>query len=181
MQIVALDPSLTGFGWARSVPGSDLGELSGPAWESGVFVPKGRGVRRLQAALDQVVEITDGAEVVLIEGYAFSSRQSHAHGLGELGGVVRLGLFQRSIPFVEIPPACVKKLATGRGNAKKEAVLVEAVKRLGYGGADNNVSDALFILQAGLIHYDLPGAVPLPKTHLDGLRKIEWPELGARV
>lgn len=177
MRVVALDPSLTAFGWARSRAGPALGD----PWESGVFKPKGRGVVRLQRILDRVVEVTDGADVALIEGYSFGSRGRATFSLGELGGVLRLALHQRGIPFVEISPASVKMLATGRGNAPKEEVLVEAVKRLGFQGSDHNRADSLWIMQAALIHYGLPGAADLPKQNLRALEKIEWPELGALV
>lgn len=168
-RIIALDLSLTATGWAA--------HNGSPTPVHGLIKPRGRGIPRLQDALDQVVEVAAGAELAVIEGYAFSSRASHAHGLGELGGVIRLGLTQKGVTIVEVPPASMKKVATGRGNASKELVLVEAVKRLGYRGADNNISDALWLLQTAQQHYDLPGKVDLPKTHLSGLTKIEWPEV----
>lgn len=169
MKVTALDPSLTATGWAV---------LNGaPTPAAGVVNPRGRGVSRLQNALDQVMEIADGSQLAVIEGYAFSSRSSHAHGLGELGGVLRLGLYQRGIRIVEVPPASLKKVATGKGNAAKELVLVEAVKRLGYQGADNNVADALWLLAMAQIRYGLPGAPELPKVHLEGMKKVKWPEL----
>ena len=170
MRLVALDLSLTATGWA-----SCNGTGSAPA--AGVIKPRGRGVPRLQDALDQVLEVAEGADVAVIEGYAFSSRASHAHGLGELGGVIRLALHQRGVKIADVPPASLKKAAAGKGNAPKELVLVEAVKRLGYQGADHNISDALWLLAMARIHYGLPGAPELPKTHLAGLEKVQWPEV----
>ena len=58
-------------------------------------------------------------QAAIIEGYAFSSRKSQAHSIGELGGVVRVMLHRMEIPFVEIPPTCRAKFATGKGNASK--------------------------------------------------------------
>lgn len=169
MRILALDLSLTACGWAKN---TDLLE------ESGVYAPKGRGTPRLQDALDWVLPKARGCDLVVIEGYAFSARESHAHALGELGGVVRLGLHQLRIPVAEIPPACMKKFATGAGNARKDAVLTEAVKRLRYDGWDHNEADARWLLAMALVHYELQGAPQLPAVHLEGLRKVQWPELG---
>jgi len=172
MNVLALDLALGKTGFATQ---------SG----SGVFSPPSshnRGVQRLQWIRDRVMQfVFQGAiDLVVIEGYAYA-RANQAHQIGELGGVVRLELTEQRMPWIEIPPSTLKKLATGKGNAVKELVLVEAVKRLGYDGCDNNTSDALWLLQAALQGYGLPGAVELPKTHLAALDKVKWPEIADRL
>ena len=168
MKVVGLDPSLTSTGWAR---------MDGPSREVGrILTGSLRGVARLQAILNKVIRICAGADLVLLEGYAYG-RANQAHQLGELGGVIRLGLHQKQIPWIEVPPKCVKKLATGAGNAKKEAVLAEAVRRLDYRGASTDEADALWLLQFALIHYALPGAAELPKSHLAYMDEVDWPDL----
>lgn len=167
--LVSLDLSLTSIGWARD-------DGSGSAPEVGLIEPRGRGVVRLQAALNEIVPLVASARLVLIEGYAFG-RPEKAHQLGELGGVVRLALHQMGKTWIEIPPSCVKKLATGDGGASKDEVLVEAVRRLGYVGFSKDEADALWLLQAARIHYGLFGAPDLPKKHLGSLSKVEWPRL----
>lgn len=170
MKLVALDLALTTTGWA-ALNGSPTPAL-------GVIKPRGRGVKRLADGLTQVRDLAADAAAVILEGYSYSSRNSQAHSLGELGGVVKLGLHIRGVKLVIVPPSSLKKVATGKGNASKELVLVEAVKRLGYQGADNNIADALWLLVMAQIHYGLPGAPELPKKHLEGMQKVEWPELG---
>lgn len=167
MNLLALDLSLTSTGWAAT---DGRGSVA-----SGTFSPKGKGAGRLQVAVSWLDEWLDNWEpqVTILEGYAF--RAHGAHYAGELGGVIRLRLHQRCKIVVELPPACRAKLATGKGNAGKEQVLVEAVKRLGYDGHSNDEADARWLLQAALIRYRLPGAVTLPQAHLDALTKIEWP------
>lgn len=172
MKIAAFDLSLTATGTAVL----DTGQETGPT--GGLIKPRGRGVPRLQDAMDQVVAAAAGADVVVLEGYAYASG-NRAHQMGELGGVVRLALHQRGFLFVDVPPSCLKKVATGKGNAAKEAVLVEAVKRLGYQGADHNVADARWLLAMAMVHYGLPGAPELPQAHLAGMAKVAWPELEA--
>ena len=169
---VALDPSLRAIGWARTAPSG-----SGPV--VGVLKPRGHGVERLQDALNQVLGLVREAapRLVLVEGYAFG-RANQAHQLGELGGVIRLGLHQLRIPWtLEVPPPCVKKLATGNGNAKKELVLAEAIRRLAYQGGSFDEADARWLLEAARIHYGVPGAAELPRKHLAGLSSVEWPAL----
>jgi crossover junction endodeoxyribonuclease RuvC len=166
MRIVALDLSLS----ASGVAVFDEGLIS-----VDTLRPPGlKGMPRLEWIMRRVVELTTGVDLTLIEGYAFA-RPNQAHQIGELGGVVRLALHTRRVPYVEVAPAALKKLATGKGNAGKELVLVEAVKRLGYSGADNNQADARWLLQAAIQHYGLPGSIELPKSHLQALEKITWP------
>ena len=78
------------------------------------------------------------------------------------------------VPVVEISPSALKKLATGKGNSPKDAVLAAAIQRLGYKGHDHNEADALWLLEAAQQHYGRCTVV-LPKTHLKALEAIEWP------
>lgn len=157
--IVGLDLSLTATGVATP---------SGPCL---VTPGKRRGMERLQYIRERVLSLAGGAELVVIEGYSYHSRSSRAHKLGELGGVVRLALWEEGIPYLDVPPSSLKRFATGSGNASKGLVLVEAVKRLGYPGADDNEADALWLREIGR-HILGQDTVPLPKAHLTALRKL---------
>ena len=66
-----------------------------------------------------------------MEGYSFASRHSQAHSIGELGGVIRLLLWESGIPYVLIPPTCRAKFATGKGNASKNEVVSAVSARTG--------------------------------------------------
>jgi Holliday junction resolvasome RuvABC endonuclease subunit len=171
MRITALDISLTSTGVAENVGPTPT------AWT--LKPPKLRGVHRLRWFREAVGDITYSTDLVIMEGYSFGSRGRALFSIGELGGVIRLALDDMDIPWVALAPSTVKKLATGKGNASKDLVLVEAVKRLGYAGSSNDECDALWLLQAGLIHYGLPGAAELPKSHLTALQTIEWPEFAS--
>jgi len=174
--ILGLDPSLSSTGYATVVDGyRTVGRL----------VPRQQtGVARLSWLRRQVIDLVDGdgIDLVAIEGYSMGSGRAggttHAHGLGELGGVIRLALYDRSLPFADVPPASLKKFSTGKGNASKEQVLVEAVKRLGYPGSSNDEADALWLLAMASHHYGQP-LVKLPQVHLDALAGVAWPDLTA--
>lgn len=163
MRLVALDLSLTVTGVARYIPAGDDHAIE-------VFTLKppdsaGTGIERLFWHLKEVVRVTEGADLTIIEGYSFGSKTSRAHSIGELGGVVKVGLWTRRRPFVSAPPAVRAKTATGKGNAGKAAVLVEAVKRLGYEGDSFDEADARWLLEAAMQFYGVPGAAELPKGH----------------
>lgn len=167
MRIIALDLSLTRSGWA------------GPFLRlSGVLVPprgQDRGMARLRWIRDQVIAKCAGADVVAIEGYAYGSARgaSQQHSLGELGGVVRLALFEAGIHYVDVAPATLKKFATGKGNANKELMLAESIRRLGYSGSDSNEADALWMLNLMLTLHGQPEAVAVPKVHMDAIAKLK--------
>lgn len=165
--VLALDLSLTRTGWAS--PG-----------RCGVLVPpKGcdRGLPQLAWIRDQVLEHAAEAGVVVIEGLAFGAQGRAVLDLAGLGAVVRLALLEAGLLFADVPPSVLKKFATGKGNAPKEAMLAAAIRRLDYAGHDGNEADALWLLQACLTHYGLPGAVALPQVQRDALAVVPWPSL----
>lgn len=57
-------------------------------------------------------------DIVAIEDYAYAAGQG-AHQMGEVGGLLRITLWDLMIPFKCYSPGTIKKLATGKGNAKK--------------------------------------------------------------
>ena len=172
MNVVGLDLSLTATGIATN-GGTE------------VLSTKLRGCERLADLRDEVVGRCRrcgyigqaDANLVVVEGYSFNSRNSQSHALGELGGVVRLALHEAGIPYVDVPPAVLKKYATGRGNAGKAEVLAAAIRRLGYDGHDDNEADALWLRVMGLDAYRVADASPVPAAHRVALDKVDWPEL----
>lgn len=59
--------------------------------------------------------------LAVVEDYSMGSRGRTFH-IGELGGVIKLMLWERNIPILLVSPKQLKKFATGNGNADKEAV-----------------------------------------------------------
>jgi len=162
LRILGLDLSLTCTGYATH---RAVNTLQPPA--------KLRGAERLAWIRTALATLIANVHVVVLEGYAYG-RAKQAHQLGELGGVVRLVLHDRGIPFVEVPPAVLKLYATGRGNASKEEMLVAAVKRLGYEGYDNNEADALWLYTFAADAYGTAPIV-LPAAQRAALKKVTWP------
>lgn len=160
-RVVGLDLSLTATGIATPEGQRTIGT-------------KARGCERLIELRDTIRKACELADLVAVEGYSFGSRNSHAHALGELGGVVRVALHVASVPFVEVPPSSLKKFATGKGNAGKEEVLASAIRRLGYEGHDNNEADALWLRAMGMDALGCP-LVAMPESHRAALVKVEWP------
>jgi crossover junction endodeoxyribonuclease RuvC len=169
VNVVAFDLSLTSTGWADSTGGGLLVPANGCV-----------GVPRLRWIRDRVLARSHGADVVVIEGYAFG-RIEQAHHLGELGGVVRLALSDAGNVVAEVPPSSLKMFATGKGNAPKDLVLAEAIRKLGYSGHSKDEADAIWLREMALAHYigleDRGVTVPQRKA----LGKIAWPVITSRA
>jgi hypothetical protein len=145
-----------------------------------------RQVRRLVYIRDQILEALAnhgqpvGPDtpplVAVIEGYSFSSRNSHAHALGELGGVVRVALHEIAVPVIEVPPTCRAKFATGRGNASKSEVVSAISARTGilWDGSGNEDRCDAWILQEMARTYMGHPRYEWPATHRAALDKIDW-------
>lgn len=166
MGVVGVDLSLTSTGVARA--------------DGRTFRIRSqlRGMERINHIWQSLAENLSSAFLVVLEGYSMGTarQSSHAHALGELGGVVRYKLWTAGFMYVDIPPAVLKKFATGRGNASKEEVLVAAVRRLGYEGSSNDETDALWLRASALERYGHP-VVKMPATHRDALMNVDWPAL----
>lgn len=176
MKIVALDPSLTRSGYAVVDTGGFAGPPSKPV--TGVVTTgKLAGMARLDFIRRQLLSHAEGADLAVIEGYSFGAKGSAVFQLGELGGVIRLALWRMDVPYVEVAPSKLKKYATGKGVGGKSGVLVEAVKRLGYDGSDDNEADALWLLHMALDQHGLAWA-KLPEVHRVALEGLAWPDLG---
>lgn len=160
MNVAGIDPSLRCCAVAR--PNGELLLLKSDL----------TGFPRLCQLRDTVLAVCDddAVERVVIEGYTFGTTHS-AHVLGELGGVIRAGLHDRHIPWIDIPPGTLKKYATGSGRALKPDMVDAAREQLGYTGASHDAADALWLRAIGL---DLLGKpiVDLPTdTHRSAIAR----------
>jgi crossover junction endodeoxyribonuclease RuvC len=142
---------------------------------------KAKGPQRLyeisQDIASLLIELDD--PIVIVEGYSFASRNSQAHSIGELGGVVRLTLWNLRIPYVEIPPTCRAKFATGKGNASKGEVLSAVSARTGIvwnGKGADDMCDAWLLEEMGRVQLGCP-RFNWPHTHLAALDKVDWSAL----
>lgn len=144
---LGIDPSLSAFA---------LAAVSRSGSEYGVWVHSSthRGVDRLMdismwlsIKIDQLARhgltITDVAmEDTVLNSYSASK-------LGELAGVVKVAL-KNSVPGagaypLRVPPATLKKFATGSGKASKQEVMSAVAKKWGPEFTDDNMADA-FVL-----------------------------------
>lgn len=166
--IIGLDLSLTSTGIAVE--------------EVSALQTKLRGMERLAWLRDRIlaaIAVVDDPAVV-VEGYSFGSRNSQAHSAGELGGVIRLALWEDNIPYVDVPPTCRAKFATGRGNASKSEVVSAVSARTGLvwsGKGADDCCDAWVLREMGRV-YGGGGDYDWPAANRSALEKVDWSPFG---
>lgn len=172
--VVGLDLSLTATGVARD----------DRVWTIQVPLPPNASeyqrVARLHKLVRQIDRDCDGADVVVIEGYGYHGKFSPGHSLGELGGAVRLVLFQRRIPFVIVVPQHLKRFATGSGKASKDKVFAAAVKHSSTDITTRDEADAYWLWLMGAVFYDFKPLTSISKVRQEVLGQIVWPALEER-
>ncbi len=100
-----------------------------------------------------------GVDLVVIEGYSFAGKFNNSLQY-ELGACIRMKLYQDEVMFVEVPPTSLKKFVTGKGNAKKDLMLLNVYKRWDFDTEDDNEADAYGLAQFGRAIIGLPTGVP---------------------
>lgn len=120
-----------------------------------------KGVKRLSDLCDQLDTAISGFTqdidrwlwedevLAVIEGYSMGSRVGQAFSIGEWGGVARLLLYDKRVPFIEVPPSTLKKWTTGKGNSPKDKMRLSVYKRWGFEADSNDVIDAYALAQFG--------------------------------
>lgn len=170
MNIAGIDLSLTSTGYS----------ISG---DTGAITTKYKGAERLSYISNVILELCKefSVDVAVIESYSFASRNSQAHSIGELGGAVRMRLWENNIPYVDVPPTCRAKFATGKGNASKNEVISAISAKTGIvwsGAGSDDRCDAWILEQMGLAAAG-KSTYDWPAVNLSALAKIDWSEIDA--
>lgn len=177
-RVIGLDLSLTGTGIA------DFAHDGQVITKTIRSTPKGKTVADQFARLRYIVHevdrfVTFGGPcpaLVLIEGPSYGSKGAGTWDRAGLWWLVVCLILDRRYPLAVVPPAVLKKYATGRGNADKTAMAVAVQKRWGIELRDDNKVDAWWLGAMGREHLGLP-FVDLPKTQREALTKVRWPEV----
>jgi Holliday junction resolvasome RuvABC endonuclease subunit len=172
ISLIGLDLSLTSTG--ISVGG-----------KTSVLATKSRGAERLHIISSEIIKICidNDVQCAIIEGYSFASRNSQAHSIGELGGAVRMRLWESGIIFIDVPPTCRAKFATGKGNASKSEVVSSVSAKTGIvfsGSGGDDECDAWLLEEMALQHIGLAKHV-WASANVSALDKVNWSHLDALI
>lgn len=155
---IGIDQSLTGFAFSALDVDDQSKHLT---W---VYKSPYSGVERLVDIrqwlvdhLDYVHEQGHSVMDIAMEGTVLASHAALV--LGELSATVRLTIYDywksNSLQFpLLVPPMTLKKFASGKGNAKKQEMLLQIYKRWNVEFNDDNAADAYALarLGAGIYH-----------------------------
>jgi Holliday junction resolvasome RuvABC endonuclease subunit len=130
---------------------------------------------RLVAVRDAVLAfLRDCGEVALvaIEGYSFGSRNNREK-LGELGGVLRVAVWEAGVPYAVVPIPTLKSFVCGKGNVEKSMMLREVFRKWQYEAEDDNDADAFGLAQVVRLVWMKDLNLDLTKRELELCKKIE--------
>ena len=87
--------------------------------EGQLFEDYQNDTQRFDLISEWAIEQIKGADVVALEGYAFSA-QGLIFNLAENCGILKHKIYKRNIPLVILEPAKIKKVGHGKGNCNKD-------------------------------------------------------------
>ena len=171
MNIVAIDPSLTGTAVAS---GSVVDEIQ--VW---LFGSKKIGeslVDRFDryCLLSRRVATRVAAcqpDAVILEGYSYGSTSAHQP-VYEFGACLRLRLLEIGCQVIEVPPKCLKKFVTGKGNAGKEQMAAFAAKRWGVAFHSNDETDAYCLCMMGMVAFGVVAGTQADRKAAEVISKM---------
>ena len=141
--LLALDLGTT-TGWALRTP--DRRIVSGThAFKPQRFEGGGMRFLRFVRWLDELQTLSGGLQHLVFEEVRRHASTDAAHAYGGFLGQLSAWCEQRHIPYQGVPVGTIKKHATGKGNAPKDAVMA-AMRGRGFTPADDNEADALALL-----------------------------------
>lgn len=185
--VVGLDLSLTSTGTARiEIEHDDAGHIVAQIGSVGTIASKGKRAdtlvdrsRRLSVLATKIVESCIGADLVVIEGPAFSRSNPGMHDRSGLWWLVVDMLRTDSyvgavVDIVEVSPTSRAKYATGKGNAGKDGVLAAVVRRYAeFLVMGNDEADAVVLAAMGARSLGLP-IDEVPAVNRSAMDKVSW-------
>ena len=145
--VLALDLGTT-TGWALQPMTGQIAHcwmsLKGGRYEGG-----GMRYLRFSRWLYELYTSTGDISAVYFEEVRRHASTDSAHVYGGLMATLTAWCESRNIPYQGVPVGTIKKHATGKGNADKQA-MVAAMQALGHPVTDDNEADALALLHWAL-------------------------------
>ena len=125
-----------------------------------------RGVKRMSFIKERIFFLISAYKVqfVMMEGFAYGigRKTRSSFDIGGLGWIIRLLLHELKIPFILVPPAQLKKFACGKGNAKKEFVILEIFKNFDIQFKTSDETEAYVLALLGHYYNDKSITFSLP-------------------
>jgi Holliday junction resolvasome RuvABC endonuclease subunit len=144
--VLALDLGST-LGWALNVSGQVMSGTE--KFKLGRFEGGGMRYLRFVRWLDDLMRFTGRISAIYFEEVRRHKGVDAAHVYGGFLAQLTAWCERHAVPYQGVPVGTIKKFATGKGNANKDA-MIDAAKRWGHAPADDNEADALALLHWGM-------------------------------
>jgi len=150
--LLALDLGTT-TGWA--VRGHDGHIVSGSeSFKAQRFEGGGMRFLRFKRWLTELNDAVGRIQALHFEEVRRHVSTDAAHAYGGFLATLTAWCEHQQIPYQGVPVGTIKKHATGKGNANKDAVIA-AVRARGHAPSDDNEADALALLHWAIAQHDL--------------------------
>jgi Holliday junction resolvasome RuvABC endonuclease subunit len=173
--VIGLDLSLTSTGMSD---GATTWLITSKGHKGDDLAHRGSRLRQLRT---QVLDQAAQADLVVIEGPSLGqARQGGQHDRAGLWWQVIDALQSLGVAVAEVPPATLKRYATGKGNANK-GQMIEATTRRAPDvdtAGDDNRCDAFWLAALGHDHLGQP-VIDIPAAHRAALDAVRWPGLSS--
>lgn len=97
----------------------------------------------------QVVSQLKQGDCVLIEGFSYGSKGRGVSVQYGIGWTLRVLLKLKGFEYIVVTPSQLKKFASGKGNTKKENLVLPIYKKWGFEHESDNVRDAYVLARIG--------------------------------
>lgn len=174
--VLGLDLSLTSTGVAYAADGEVHTGLLRSANHGPTVIDQRKRLQGITAAIWKYVGSAGRVpDLAVIEGPSYGSKGAGTWDRAGLWWMVVDSFIGNHIPIAIAPPSCRARYATGKGNADKDLVLAETVRRFDR-ILRNDEADALILAAMGADRLGHP-LVVMPAAHRTGLDKVAWPDL----
>jgi crossover junction endodeoxyribonuclease RuvC len=161
MRFVGIDPSTkTGL---VVTDGKDT-------WAKEITSKEEQDPQRFFDITEQILDWLNEGDIITIEGFSYGSRGRGVSTQYGLGWIIRAELIRNGYSYIEVSPSAVKKFATGKGNVKKDAMVLPIYKHWGFEHSSDNVRDAYVLAQ---IAKGINDVSYLTKYQIEVIEKIQ--------
>lgn len=115
-------------------------------------------------------------DFVVIEGYAMSGFGRGVSGLLEIGGIIRMTIFDLNVPYIQVPPLNAKAFISGFSTASKEMIISSIYERYDLLIENDNIADS-FALAMMYVEFGEKIHEYLVKGGVDKLKELRVSEI----
>lgn len=143
MRFVGVDPS-TKLGLVI------LDEAGQVVFEKEIKTTEKQDPQRFIALSESVLLHLQPDDKIMIEGFSYGSKGAGVSTQYGVGWQIRADLVRRGFTYTEVTPSGLKKFASGKGNTKKDNLVIPIFKKWSYESDSDNIRDAYVLARIGM-------------------------------